>query len=376
VVFLLPAGVGLLVGGTCRRVLGPSSTVVQRIRAVGTAAALLALAGALAATLAGGRLAAGPFDPVVVPPWLVLLAVLLWVGGPGALVALVQRGAEAPDGYRHVEEERRDPETGDWDDEWDEAAYDESGHDVPGHDDLEPDGDDPEDRGPVDAVGEAETDDDRQRRRGASAEPVDHGDLDGYARPEDEVRDGPVDDGPVDDGPVDDGPADDDLADREPVDGGLADDSAGDDPADDPAGDDPAAAPAPGDEPLSRARSVGARYSEREQRRREKRRERTRQEREGGPRASRFRRAEPRQGPARAAEPVSERRAAEPPVERRAAGPRIPGSRAPDSHTPGPRASGEPAHDAPREGTEAKPRTVAELVALRARQAEEAARGD
>ncbi|MEK6442638.1 cell division protein PerM [Pseudonocardia sp. T1-2H] len=383
VVFLLPAGVGLLVGGMCRRVLGPSSTVVQRIRAVGTAAALLAAAGALAATLAGGRLAAGPFDPVVVPPWLVLLAVLLWVGGPGALVALVQRGAEAPDGYRHVEEERRDPETGDWDDEWDEAAYDESGHDVPGHEDLEPDGDDPEDRGPVDAASEAETDDDRQRRRGASAEPVDHGDLDGYARPEDEVRDGPVDDASPDDDALadddlaDDDLADDDLADREPVDGGLADDPAGDGST----GDDPAATPAPGDEPLSRARSVGARYSEREQRRREKRRERTRQEREGGPRASRFRRAEPRQGPARAAEPVSERRAAEPPVERRAAGPRIPGSRAPESHAPeshapGPGASGEPAHDAPREGTEAKPRTVAELVALRARQAEEAARGD
>jgi hypothetical protein len=391
VVFLLPAGVGLLVGGTCRRVLGPSSTVVQRIRAVGTAAGLLALAGALAATLAGGRLAAGPFDPVVVPPWLVLLAVLLWVGGPGALVALVQRGAEAPDGYRHVEEERRGPETGDWGDEWDEAAYEESGHDAPGHEDLEPDGDDPEDRGPVDAVGEAEADDDRQRGRGASNEPVDHGDRDGYARPGDEMRDDPADDASADDDLTDHDPAEGGLADEDPADRDSADHHPADHrPADrDPAGDaladdGPADAPAPGDEPLSRARSVGARYSEREQRRREKRRERTRQEREGGPRASRFRRAEPRQAPVRAAEPLQspaperraaepapERRAAEPPAERRAAGSRVPGTRAPESRAPV-----KPARNAPSEDTEPKPRTVAELVALRARQAEEVARGD
>jgi hypothetical protein len=377
VVFLLPAGVGLLVGGTCRRVLGPSSTVVQRIRAVGTAAALLGVAGALAAALAGGRLAAGPFDPVVVPPWLVLLAVLLWVGGPGALVALVQRGAEAPDGYRHVEEERRDPETGDWDDEWDEAADDESGHDAPGHEDLEPDGDDPEDGGLVKA--------DRQGRPGASTEPVEHGDLDGYPRPDDEMRDDPVDDAPADDDltdldPTDSGLADDDSADRDPADRGPADRGpAGDALAD----DEPADAPAPGDGPMPRARSVGARYSEREQRRREKRRERTRQEREGGPRASRFRRAEPRQAPARTAEPLQspapERRAAEPAAERRvaerrAAGSRVPGSRAAESRAPESRGPVKPARNAPNEETEPKPRTVAELVAQRARQAEEAAR--
>jgi hypothetical protein len=405
VVFLLPAGVGLLVGGTCRRVLGPSSTVVQRIRAVGTAAALLGVAGALAAALAGGRLAAGPFDPVVVPPWLVLLAVLLWVGGPGALVALVQRGAEAPDGYRHVEEERRDPETGDWDDEWDEAADDESGHDAPGHEDLEPDGDDPEDGGLVEADDEA----DRQGRPGASTEPVEHGDLDGYPRPDDEMRDDPVDDAPADDDltdldPTDSGLADDDSADRDPADRDPADrdpadrDPADRDPADrGPAGDAladdaPADAPAPGDGPMPRARSVGDRYSEREQRRREKRRERTRQEREGGPRASRFRRAEPRQAPARAAEPLQspapERRAAEPAperrvaepaaerrvAERRAAGSRVPGSRAAESRAPESRGPVKPARNAPNEETEPKPRTVAELVAQRARQAEEAAR--
>jgi hypothetical protein len=363
VVFLLPAGVGLLVGGTCRRVLGPSSTVVQRIRAVGTATALLAVAGTLVAALAGGRLAAGPFDPVVVPAWLVLVAVLLWVGGPGALVALVQRGAEAPEGYRHVEEERRDPVTGDWYDEWDSEPEPpgEDEADEPARDEFEPDGDAPDDQDPMDA----EAADDRQDGPGTStdeAEPADHGDpADGYAEPEDEMRDDPEDDDPTPGDPADHDLADGDLADHEPADHDLADG----DPTD---GD-----PAP---------------SERELRRREKRRERTRQEREGGPRTSRFRRAEPLQAPARASEfPAPESRTPESgapesgapesgALESRAAKSHAAESRAAGSRAPGYRAPEKPARSASGEDTEPKPRTVAELVALRARQAEEAARGE
>ncbi|GAA4710225.1 hypothetical protein GCM10023215_59990 [Pseudonocardia yuanmonensis] len=121
VVVIVPVGIGLVVGGICRAVLGAGSTVPERMRAVGVATGTLALVAALVAALAGGRLAAGRYDPVAMPPWLVLLAVVVWIGGPAAVLGLVQRGGPGP------QEVRDDEELG-----WyrDGYAADDAGHDV------------------------------------------------------------------------------------------------------------------------------------------------------------------------------------------------------------------------------------------------------
>ncbi|WP_433504183.1 cell division protein PerM [Pseudonocardia halophobica] len=104
VVVIVPVGIGLVVGGICRTVLGPESTLPERMRAVGVASITLALVAALVATLAGGRLAAGRYDPVAMPAWLVLLAVVVWIGGPAAVLALVQRGGPGREAARDDEE--------------------------------------------------------------------------------------------------------------------------------------------------------------------------------------------------------------------------------------------------------------------------------
>ena len=83
-VFALPLAVGSLVGWT----LAPRvPDVTDRLRAIATAALTAGLLLAVLALLAGGRLGTGPFDPVVVPAGWVLLATLVWVGLPGAVVA-------------------------------------------------------------------------------------------------------------------------------------------------------------------------------------------------------------------------------------------------------------------------------------------------
>jgi hypothetical protein len=100
-VLVLPVAAGVTTGRVCRRTAAP----LDRLPAAVTAAVLTALAMGLLAVLAGGRLAAGPFDPIRVPAGLVIPAVLLLVGLPALLVAAVQRGGTA-----EVEAERDDPE--------------------------------------------------------------------------------------------------------------------------------------------------------------------------------------------------------------------------------------------------------------------------
>lgn len=92
-VLALPLAVGSLVGWT----LAPRVPDVRdRLRAVAAAALTAAGLLAVAAVLAGGRLGTGPFDPVVVPAGRVLLATLVWVGLPGAVVAALAVPAGAP----------------------------------------------------------------------------------------------------------------------------------------------------------------------------------------------------------------------------------------------------------------------------------------
>ena len=91
-VLALPVLVGVLVGVQGRRALAGTA---DRVRAVLVAAVLAALGAAGLALLAGGRLAAGPYDPVDLPAGLVLPATLLWIGGPAGVVALLRRPHEA-----------------------------------------------------------------------------------------------------------------------------------------------------------------------------------------------------------------------------------------------------------------------------------------
>ena len=82
---VLPMLVGLLVGASVGRSCGDGSR--DRVPAAIGAAGLTALGAGLLAVLAGGRLAAGPFDPITVPAGELVLAVLAFVGVPAVLVA-------------------------------------------------------------------------------------------------------------------------------------------------------------------------------------------------------------------------------------------------------------------------------------------------
>jgi hypothetical protein len=93
-VLVLPVLVGVLVGISGRRALPVPG---DRVRAAVAAAVLAASGATLLALLAGGRLAAGPYDPVRFPAELVAPATLLWVGGPAAVVALLRRKEEVAD---------------------------------------------------------------------------------------------------------------------------------------------------------------------------------------------------------------------------------------------------------------------------------------
>ncbi|ODV07675.1 MAG: hypothetical protein ABT15_06180 [Pseudonocardia sp. SCN 73-27] len=116
VVLLVPLAVGAVVGAACRRALADVPDVKLRLRATAAAAVLVALGVVVAALLAGGRLAAGQFDPVRLRPELLLPAVLLWVGGPALLVATFQRsvpGAVALVEEPEFEEIEDEPEPSD-----------------------------------------------------------------------------------------------------------------------------------------------------------------------------------------------------------------------------------------------------------------------
>ncbi|MEN3270139.1 DUF6350 family protein [Pseudonocardia sp.] len=85
-VFVLPVAVGVLAGHACFS----AAAAAERLRAVAAAIVVTSLAAGLLAWLAGGRLGAGPFDPVRLPGDLVVPAVLLWVGVPMLAVVLIR----------------------------------------------------------------------------------------------------------------------------------------------------------------------------------------------------------------------------------------------------------------------------------------------
>lgn len=97
---LAPVAAGVAAGLFCRRAVPDTGGLA----AAGVATGLTAAGMALLAELAGGRLAAGAFDPVQVPPGFVVAAVLLLVGVPALVTAGAQIGAGAATRGTVVEE--------------------------------------------------------------------------------------------------------------------------------------------------------------------------------------------------------------------------------------------------------------------------------
>ncbi|EWC62287.1 putative membrane protein related to de Novo purine biosynthesis [Actinokineospora spheciospongiae] len=80
----LPAAVGCLVGWALRTA---APTPTGRLRAVAVAAVVVAMAFAVFAGSAGGALGSGPFHPLDLRAAWLSLALVLWIGVPGAVVA-------------------------------------------------------------------------------------------------------------------------------------------------------------------------------------------------------------------------------------------------------------------------------------------------
>lgn len=92
-VVLVPVAVGVVTGLAARRAGGAGTA--ERLAVAGAGALVAASGATLAALLAGGRLAAGAFDPVRIPAELVGPAVLVLVGLPAVGVAVFRGSLEA-----------------------------------------------------------------------------------------------------------------------------------------------------------------------------------------------------------------------------------------------------------------------------------------
>ncbi len=177
-VLALPVLLGMLVGLSVRRAL---PVPADRIRATVVAGLVAASGATLLARLAGGRLAAGPYDPVRFPPELIAPATLLWIGGIAAVVVILRRPVDDPV-YVEVVDGDREPEA------------------------------DPE--GPVRVPAARNADHDgvvdtaRDARPDPSDDPADNGAVDDPVADgaEDDVDEGRVDEGSVADGAVAAGP--------------------------------------------------------------------------------------------------------------------------------------------------------------------------
>jgi len=202
-VLALPVLLGMLVGLSVRRAL---PVPADRIRATVVAGLVAASGATLLALLAGGRLAAGPYDPVRFPPELIAPATLLWIGGIAAVVVILRRPVDDPV-YVEVVDGDREPE-----------AEPEGPVRVPAVADADPDGvvgaardarpdpsDDPSASGamddPIDDPVDGAEACDSEIGDSEACDPV--GDR---AEGEGRVGEGRVDEGRVDEGPVGGGP--------------------------------------------------------------------------------------------------------------------------------------------------------------------------
>ncbi|WP_326568200.1 DUF6350 family protein [Amycolatopsis rhabdoformis] len=92
VLLVLPAAVGALVGWSVRHA---DDDPAARIRIVAVAGAVVGFGCVVLGTLAGGRLADGPFDPVSVPVGVASIVAFCWIVIPGGFVAFFA-GAHEP----------------------------------------------------------------------------------------------------------------------------------------------------------------------------------------------------------------------------------------------------------------------------------------
>jgi uncharacterized protein DUF6350 len=105
VAFVLPMLAGVLLGHHCRKAdPGPRC----RLRSVAVAVPLVGVGSGLLAAVVGGRLGAGSFDPVQLPPITIGAALLAWLGVPAVVVALLPERAQSRRPSR-VAQRRRPP---------------------------------------------------------------------------------------------------------------------------------------------------------------------------------------------------------------------------------------------------------------------------
>ncbi|WP_051580456.1 DUF6350 family protein [Pseudonocardia acaciae] len=86
VAFVLPLLAGALLGRHCRRTVREP---IPRLYSVVVAVVVVAVGFALLASVVGGRLGAGQYDPVELPPAAIGAALLVWLGLPAVTVSLL-----------------------------------------------------------------------------------------------------------------------------------------------------------------------------------------------------------------------------------------------------------------------------------------------
>lgn len=152
--FAIPLAVGTLVG---RRLRDVAEEPRARLRAVAVAVGVVAVIVVVLAGSAGGRLGIGPFDPVGMGAAGLCVALILWIGLPGAVVAWFTGPRPVRAGPAGLVDDEPEDRT----DEPAEDSDDEPGPEEP--DDEEPAAEDEE---PAPAATESTVDDEESGRPG------------------------------------------------------------------------------------------------------------------------------------------------------------------------------------------------------------------
>ncbi|MFE0026512.1 DUF6350 family protein [Amycolatopsis sp. NPDC059021] len=166
VLLVLPALAGGLVGWSVRRI---DEDPAARVRTVAIAGALVGFGCVVLGTLAGGRLADGPFDPVSIPVGVASIVAFCWIVIPGGFVTFFA-GAHAPARPpAELDEDLPDIDTADTADTDEAADAEESGEDEA----SEEDGDEADDLDAEEADSDAEEADSDAEEADSDAEEAD-----------------------------------------------------------------------------------------------------------------------------------------------------------------------------------------------------------
>lgn len=107
VLVALPVGIGVLIGRRLREV---STDPTARVRAAAVAAGVVGIVFVVLAGSAGGRVGAGPFDPVSLRAAAVSMALVVWIGVPAAITAWLGGPRTEPLGLPDTDQTDDDPE--------------------------------------------------------------------------------------------------------------------------------------------------------------------------------------------------------------------------------------------------------------------------